>query len=374
MASCPAPLIWKKILFWRLSWISLSSIRRDVSMFRYARSRSSRDRPSNWSACGGAISVAIARRLPENGVPVRMRHAILDDPPAEELAVGARRDALLREEGLEGGVQGGKAVEGNGRKVMVLEVEVRPEVDELPERRARHPRAPLRGLFGHDVVVLPEAVEGERGREDEQDRNGVQPQESRGAAEKADRRGGEEVQADGGESLAANPPLERFRVRRGFDARGAEIDREERGRRIEELEPSRVLLRREVRALRVVREGTELGVVIEMPARELRRRDPRGQRVEEAEDAIGARPVAVEYGLVDDFVKEDRSVEDDEPENERARDPDPHALEAPAERERAREEDELAEGDREVAGGALAVELLQDLVCDGGPEPLPKVA
>ena len=35
-ASWPAPEIWKKILFWRLSWISLSSSRRDRSMVRYA--------------------------------------------------------------------------------------------------------------------------------------------------------------------------------------------------------------------------------------------------------------------------------------------------------------------------------------------------
>src|SRR5690348_3502077 len=40
MASCPAPEIWKKILFCRLSWISLSSIRRDRSISRYM-SRSS---------------------------------------------------------------------------------------------------------------------------------------------------------------------------------------------------------------------------------------------------------------------------------------------------------------------------------------------
>ena len=36
IASWPAPEIWKKIRFWRLSWISLSSIRRDRYMFRYA--------------------------------------------------------------------------------------------------------------------------------------------------------------------------------------------------------------------------------------------------------------------------------------------------------------------------------------------------
>ena len=33
-ASWPAPEIWKKILFCRLSWISLSSIRRDSSISR----------------------------------------------------------------------------------------------------------------------------------------------------------------------------------------------------------------------------------------------------------------------------------------------------------------------------------------------------
>ena len=32
MASCPAPLIWKKIRLWFLSWISLSSIRRESSI------------------------------------------------------------------------------------------------------------------------------------------------------------------------------------------------------------------------------------------------------------------------------------------------------------------------------------------------------
>src|SRR6185437_10670928 len=37
-ASCPAPEIWKKILFWRLSWISLSSSRRDRYMVRNASS------------------------------------------------------------------------------------------------------------------------------------------------------------------------------------------------------------------------------------------------------------------------------------------------------------------------------------------------
>src|SRR5450759_4489535 len=399
-ASCPAPLIWKKILLWRLSWLSLSSIRRDVTMFRYARRRSSREIPSYDSAFGGAISVAIGWRLPEKGrargealrdrvggsrggvggagrrgrVPVRVRRAVFDDPSLEQLAIRARRNALLREEGLERGVQRGQAVERHGGEVVVLEVQVRPEIDELPERRARHPRAPLRGFAGHDVVMLPEAVEGERGREDEKHGHGVEPQEARGPAEKADRRHRQKVQADGREALAADSPLERLGIRGGLLAGGAEVDREERGGGVKKLQPPRVPLRREVRTLRVVRGRAELGMVIEVPARELRRRDAGGTRVEEAEDAVGARPVAVEDGLVDDLVKENGAVEYDEPEDERARDPDPQALEMPAERERAREEGELAGGDREMAGGALAMELLQDLMRHGGREPLPEVS
>jgi len=106
-----------------------------------------------------------------------------------------------------------------------------------------------------------------------------------------------------------------------------------------------------VRALRVVRNGAEFRVVVEVPARELRRRDARGQRVEKAEDPVGARAVAVENGLVDDFVKKNGAVEHDEPEDERARDPDPQAVEMPGEREGAREEGELADGDRKMSGG-----------------------
>src|SRR3982751_3442937 len=44
-ASCPAPLIWKKIRLWFLSWISLSSSLRDSTISRYARSRSAGLKP-----------------------------------------------------------------------------------------------------------------------------------------------------------------------------------------------------------------------------------------------------------------------------------------------------------------------------------------
>src|SRR5664280_1726648 len=369
-------------------------------MFRYTRRRSSRESPSYESAFGGAISVAIGRRLPEKGrarggalrgrmcggrggvggagrrvrVPVRVRRAVFDDPSLEELAIRARRNALLSEKGLERGAQRRQAVERHGGEVVVLEVQVRPEIDELPERRARHPRAPFRGLAGHDVVMLPEAVEGERGREDEEHGHRIKPQEARGPAEKADRRRRQKVQADGREALTADSPLERLGIRGGLHPGGAEVDREEHGGRVKQLQPPHVPFRREVRTLRVVRGRAELGMVIEVPARELRRRDPGGKRVDEAEEAIGARSVAVEDGLVDDLVKEDRSVEDDEAEDERAWHAHPEALEMPAERERGGEEDELAEGDREMARGALLMQRPQDVVRHGSREPLPQIS
>ncbi len=56
-ASCPAPLIWKKIRLWFLSWISLSSMRRDSSIVRYARSRSSLEKPSQRALEPAVVAV-----------------------------------------------------------------------------------------------------------------------------------------------------------------------------------------------------------------------------------------------------------------------------------------------------------------------------
>src|SRR5437868_7965080 len=49
-------------------------------------------------------------------------------------------------------------------------------------------------------------------------------------------------------------------LRRGLARRGAEVDREERGREVERLQPARVALRREVMPLRIVgdRKSTRL--------------------------------------------------------------------------------------------------------------------
>src|ERR1700748_3146691 len=72
-ASCPAPLIWKKIRLWFLSWSSLSSSLRDMTMVRYARRRSGAESPSN-DVFAGLTAVPfmwahyIIARLRERGI------------------------------------------------------------------------------------------------------------------------------------------------------------------------------------------------------------------------------------------------------------------------------------------------------------------
>ena len=183
-----------------------------------------------------------------------------------------------------------------------------------------------------------------------------------------------EVEGRRGEPFDGDRPPDRRRVGRRLLPGRPEVDREEGRRRVEELQPPRVPLRREVGPLRVVHGRAELGVVVEVPAGELRRRDSRREGVEKAESPVGERPFRPEDGPVDDLVEENRPVEDAEAEDDRGRDPDPEALDGPPGGEGPGEEERLPEDDREMADRVLPVELLQDLVRHGGGEPPLQVA
>jgi hypothetical protein len=61
--------------------------------------------------------------------------------------------------------------------------------------------------------------------------------------------------------------------------------------------------------LRIVFVRAELGVVIEVPARELARRDAARDRVEQAEQPLERRMPALEDGVVHDLVQQHREVE-----------------------------------------------------------------
>ena len=91
--------------------------------------------------------------------------------------------------------------------------------------------------------------------------------------------------------LHADRPLQLDGIGRRLPPRGAEVDREQRRRRVQQLVPARVHLRRQVVALRIVLVRPELGVMIEVPARELARRDPARRRVQQAR-ARASRPGA----------------------------------------------------------------------------------
>src|SRR5262245_55793912 len=85
--------------------------------------------------------------------PGGMRRAVLDQPPVDETAVRLPPHPLARVERDQRALELGQTVEGNARKVVVLEVVVRVQEDEVPEPVAAHQRAPLRRIRRIDVVV-----------------------------------------------------------------------------------------------------------------------------------------------------------------------------------------------------------------------------
>src|SRR6266542_4263650 len=113
-------------------------------------------------------------------------------------------------------------------------------------------RRPLRRIGGIDVVVLPDAVQGEGNRKDEEDRDDVELEGDPPAAGERDDAEDAEVERDRGETLAGDAALQLRLVRHCLLLRGAEVDREERGSEVEELQPARVALRGEPVPLRIV--------------------------------------------------------------------------------------------------------------------------
>src|SRR4051812_38975424 len=102
-------------------------------------------------------------------------------------------------------------------------------------------------------------------------------------------------------------------------------------------------------AFRIVLVGAELGVMIEVPPRELTRRDPTGRRIQQPEDARRQRSWPLEDVVMQDLVQEDREVENREALHECQRYPNQGMLET-NESPRCQSEDrELADADNEMA-------------------------
>ena len=212
--------------------------------------------------------------------------------------------------------------------------------------------------------MLPEAVQREGDGKDQEIRHEVDAREHSPAAQQEDHRHDGEVERDRAAALPRDPPLESRWVGRGLAPRRAEIDREERGREVEQLVPGLVDSGGQVVPLRIGLRIAELGVMGQMPAGELQRRDPRGNGIEDRKGAFGRRPRTVEDGAVNDLVQEDGEVEDRPSGHQRRRNPDPRLRKHPRGPRRDSEDQELPGGDREVPRGVLAVELLQDVARD----------
>ena len=250
----------------------------------------------------------------------------------------------------------------------MLEVIIRVEEREVPEPVALHQRAPLRRVGGIDVVVLAEPVQRERDRKDEEygDDTGT---DGNGCAEEIpQQREGRQVEPHRQPALTPDGALQIRRIRGGFEARSAEVDREQRGRRIEQLQPARIDLRRQVGALGVVLVGSELGVVIQVPARELARRNAARRRVEQRQRALRRRARPLEDGVVHDLVQHHGEVEDGEALHQGERHPHQRVAVVNQAPGAGAEQRELAEGDCQMPRRGLAVEIAQQLAGNGLPE------
>src|SRR5438105_7277706 len=160
--------------------------------------------------------------------------------------------------------------------------------------------------------MLTETIEREGNREDEENRNHIQLERDEPSADARDERKHPELKRNRDPALARDALAQLRLVRRVLFSSGAEVDREQRRREIERLEPARVAFWREVVTLRVLFVRSETGVMIEMPAGELRRGDAAGNRIDETEDAVDAIAGLTDDRAMHDLVKQNGAIEDGE--------------------------------------------------------------
>ena len=111
-----------------------------------------------------------------------MRRAVLDEPTVDQAGIILPVHLMPLVERRERALQRRQPVERHAGEIVMLEVIVGVQEREVPKPVAAHQRAPFRGVVGIDVVVLPQTVQREGDREDEEDRKNVGPQGGRAAS------------------------------------------------------------------------------------------------------------------------------------------------------------------------------------------------
>jgi len=113
--------------------------------------------------------------------------------------------------------------------------------------------------------------------------------------------------------------------------------------------------------LRISLFRSELGMMIEMPSRELRRGNAARYRVEKTEDAVETVVGFGEDRAMHDFVQQHRAVEDRESGDKRKWQPEVPAIEMDDRRTGEDEGREIREGHQRMQPGTLRVEAAQIL-------------
>ena len=110
------------------------------------------------------------RQMKQFDVAINDLSTAIDLTPQNPVLYKDRGTAYYLSQQLGAPVQRGQVVHRNAREVVVLDVVVGAQEDAVPQQGARpHERAPVGGIVGVDVVVLPEAVERERDGKHQED-------------------------------------------------------------------------------------------------------------------------------------------------------------------------------------------------------------
>lgn len=121
-------------------------------------------------------------------------------------------------------------------------------------------------------------------------------------------------------------------------------------------------------ALWIVLIRAQLGMMIQMPSRELARRDSTWNRVKQPKHSFRGWPPPFEDRVMHDLMQKDREIKDRQPLDERERHPDQRILEPNQSPRREPQNRELPSCDEEVPRCRFAVEFPHLLARDGRAE------
>src|SRR4029453_4125066 len=166
-----------------------------------------------------------------------------------------------------------------------------------------------------------------------------------------------QVRRDRNLALPPDPMLQLLRIGGRFPPRRAEVDRKQGRCAVQQFEPALVDFWRQVMPLGIVLVRSELGMMIQMPSRELAGHSPAWNRIEQPEDPLGHWPPPCKNRVMHDLVQENREVKDRQSLNECQRYPDQGILETNQAPRGERENAELSSCHDEMPPGNLLVEL-----------------